>query len=954
MEKDLERAFSREYMDAEDTVGLTVRILREYTNTYIRNGKEYVAPYTSIVTSSMMGKSRHMKQVANHLPSIYICLRTVTAGKGYPHPTPEIVPWLQKGLSSLVNESSISIDEYFSCLATYRWAAFITSAVETLTEWIITHQLFDSRNKASIDKRFLFGRLWQFFAEPPNRDLTDLSKFWSEVLKATAKLLVKCKDPDPEKPSSLRGNLAWSIFQRDRGQSFTAAMENFQKSIAQFGVTEKYPLIFIFDEARTLCDYDASDGSRVYDDYEDYYEPPGRLSPRTIYKDPNPRRSFTHFHALRRSARYITVESEIKSPKIFVVLTDTASRVTNFQPTPWKDNSMRVPELPEGGLLQFPPIFVFASVDVYSRVLNEELCTSNIRNVAMNERLLRFGRAGWYTIYNKSSEGDPTLMIRTLAKAKLLGRSDARFPTDTGSRGNLVQLLAVLGPRLALTIGPMSSEASQLIASHLAVLTQTDKNRHFLRTIYPSEPLLAEASAELTNDYGWALPLCALCEYVRSGIVEAGYRGELLTKIMCLMAMDNALNSISTPSRHQWKFSRPVSVSAFLNHLIVPPENFPTFTKYIQTVESRDKLENKDLIKHAELRHFLGGYVFFNHFIRIDIQLCYSMLFQAWNRGAAIMCMTNTKGIDFVIPVVLDTEPGFQLGPLHGVWNTEDIQQVRPHLSAIFINSKLYATATAQVNAAWATKFYSENLADYGTVFARPSPVPPSQSSSSALPPQPPSPTTTGSNRKKRKRKGKGKGKSNVKGKSLAAEASKFPEVECQEMEGVEEHGPRGKMFMSLLQDFGPKLDREEWVTVRGLRTSDYPNTRASRQNEEETQLVVVLKGIGTETYQCLRDPEPCQDPEEIQIMQQTRQYLQQLSTTRVNYVEENNEHERPGKQNIPMVYGPEWLGSEQWQSQRNLLQQRWYAEREAELSSEARGLYSDLGDRMEDVVAGP
>src|SRR5207249_1709773 len=91
---------------------------------------------------------------------------------------------------------------------------------------------------------------------------------------------------------------------------------------------------------------------------------------------------------------------------------------------------------------------------------------------------------------------------------------------------------------------------------------------HFMRTIYPSEPVLAEASAELTDKLGWGLPLCTLCEYVRSGIVEAGYRGELLTKIICLMAMDDALNSIPTQS-HQWKFSRPVSVSAFLNHLIV-------------------------------------------------------------------------------------------------------------------------------------------------------------------------------------------------------------------------------------------------------------------------------------------------------------------------------------------------------------------------------------------------
>jgi hypothetical protein len=149
-------------------------------------------------------------------------------------------------------------------------------------------------------------------------------------------------------------------------------------------------------------------------------------------------------------------------------------------------------------------------------------------------------------------------------------------------------------------------------------------------------------------------------------------------------------------------------------------------------------------------------------------------------------------------------------------------------------------------------------------------------------------------------------------------------------MEDVEmEMAPTGKFFMSLLQDFGPKLDREEWVTIRGLRKSDYPNTRASKPNNLEKQFIVVLKGIGTDTYQCLKDPESPQMPEKIIMMQQTRQYLQQLATTRVNYVQESNEDEKPGKQNIPMVYGPQWLGSDQWQSQRHTLQQRWKTQHE-------------------------
>lgn len=208
-----------------------------------------------------------------------------------------------------------------------------------------------------------------------------------------------------------------------------------------------------------------------------------------------------------------------------------------------------------------------------------------------------------------------------------------------------------------------------------------------------------------------------------------------------------------------------------------------------------------------------------------------------------------------------------------------------------------------------------------------------------------------GANKKKRK----GKGKANVKGNTIASGVSKLSAVERQEMEDVEmEHAHKGKMFMSLLQDFGPMLDREERITIRGLRTSDYPNTRASRQNDVETQLVVVLKGIGAETYRCLRDPEPPQESKKIQMMQLTRRYLQQLTTTRVNYVQENDEDEKPRKQNIPIVYGPEWLGSERWKFQIGCLQQRWHAQREAWLSSQGGCLDPDIGDPMEEVVASP
>jgi hypothetical protein len=55
--EDLARGFSSEYMDAEGTVSETVSELWEYMDLYAARKGHWMGPYTSFITSSMMGKS---------------------------------------------------------------------------------------------------------------------------------------------------------------------------------------------------------------------------------------------------------------------------------------------------------------------------------------------------------------------------------------------------------------------------------------------------------------------------------------------------------------------------------------------------------------------------------------------------------------------------------------------------------------------------------------------------------------------------------------------------------------------------------------------------------------------------------------------------------------------------------------------------------------------------------
>jgi hypothetical protein len=139
--EDLARGFASEYMDAEGTVIETVSELRECMDLYAAEKGHWTAPYTCFVTSSMMGKSRHMKEVANHLPSVSICLREEIRGYGYPPQSPSIVEWSTRGAATIVDKS---VREYYSCFSTFRWSAFIISTIYGLAKWIDDGRFFKS------------------------------------------------------------------------------------------------------------------------------------------------------------------------------------------------------------------------------------------------------------------------------------------------------------------------------------------------------------------------------------------------------------------------------------------------------------------------------------------------------------------------------------------------------------------------------------------------------------------------------------------------------------------------------------------------------------------------------------------------------------------------------------------------------------------------------------------
>jgi hypothetical protein len=179
-------------------------------------------------------------------------------------------------------------------------------------------------------------------------------------------------------------------------------MEALTAAFTKRGAREsEYPLLFCFDEARTLCATHAWNGEPDPDAIphfaDDMYTP-------TIQSKKSPLESFSHFRALRRAFRFLAddlVMDKTKTPpKLFAVFTDTTSHLNNFQPNPLEDQSLRSLGFPDIGVHQFRSIILFSSIDVYARMLNDWCCSGDPDVVVDFRRLLRFGRAGWASTFD--------------------------------------------------------------------------------------------------------------------------------------------------------------------------------------------------------------------------------------------------------------------------------------------------------------------------------------------------------------------------------------------------------------------------------------------------------------------------------------------------------------------------------------------------------------------------
>jgi hypothetical protein len=337
-----------------------------------------------------------------------------------------------------------------------------------------------------------------------------------------------------------------------------------------------------------------------------------------------------NFIELRRALTHFPRDKETRCP--LSLMTDTVATVSNFAPVRKMDQSGRATAMPQG---IFPPFFLLANVDIW--VDNDGPKT--LANMVDPQYYCRYGRPHWGALARHFADGALQIShIMELARFKVLGGNDGfesiqphEFP---------VTALAILGIRVCIDMVPQCQLSQDLVAQHMRALYHVSASRDAVFTGYFSEPVLVQAAGQLSNmdaldgSARWVLLLRVLVQSLKNVQVNAGFRGELVARILLMLAWDKCCSSDVAHDKYSSGFYlRPAPLTKFLESLLCLGED---------TKRSLDTAFNKDQCR---------AWVRCTHFVKIDYVPGSAQLLELFRRGAAVAVKELQAGTDLIIPI---------------------------------------------------------------------------------------------------------------------------------------------------------------------------------------------------------------------------------------------------------------------------------------------------------------
>lgn len=228
----------------------------------------------------------------------------------------------------------------------------------------------------------------------------------------------------------------------------------------------------------------------------------------------------------------------------------------------------------------------------------------------------------------------------------VVGLAQVKLAHSQKTSGTLsrVAKLAVLDVVLSLGYEhrhkDLYNDLSDMVASHMCTAYSIPDHRKYLRSGYPSEPVLAEAASELLwKMRGGSGVLEILKDNLHNSLLDRGQLGELVGRELLTHAYQNA---VKEENKH---FRDGCSVNNFIKALF--SENCAVKVLNSLPDNSRHTASLETTFKDARMR--------FTHFAKVGDAsgVTTNAMWAAYVRGMAIICPTNQNRIDALIPILL-------------------------------------------------------------------------------------------------------------------------------------------------------------------------------------------------------------------------------------------------------------------------------------------------------------
>lgn len=359
---------------------------------------------------------------------------------------------------------------------------------------------------------------------------------------------------------------------------------------------------------------------------------------RALFKEPRQEGAGCEYRflAFRRALRHQSKLSENEDQKrFFALLLDTSSKISDFTAPRVRDVSLKK-ENAEGKDL-FPPIYQVDSMDILAKNMAhgwKELKEAIRTNKPGLPYLYTLGRPLWAAtlraVRKQDRDTSAKSSIRAFATSKVMAASE-------GNRRDLIetQHLALFSYRINFQVVPVYDIAEELTSSYMRYIYGVDDTRVFVQTYQPSQPILALTSQRQMNQLLSirADVVKAFYTNIIKGTIHLGDLGEIVAALILLFAFDKVQQSTSP---------QPIKLSKFL------------FTLFSDDIANaiRERAMDRDGLRTI----WEEGTIFFNHFIRLDIDPDEYALKMAFYRGCAISPPAGYKGCDIILPVFLPSK----------------------------------------------------------------------------------------------------------------------------------------------------------------------------------------------------------------------------------------------------------------------------------------------------------